>query len=60
MAEEKLAAVDRIDRALTRIDTAIAAHAEAHRTLLRRHAALRARMAEAIDALDKLLADARG
>ncbi|WP_066651216.1 MULTISPECIES: hypothetical protein [Sphingomonas] len=60
MTEEKLAATDRIDRALTRIDTAIAARAEAHQALIRRHAALRARMGEAIEALDKLLADARG
>lgn len=60
MAEENLSAAARIDRALTRIDTAVAARASAHDTLARRHAALRARMGEAIAALDKLLADARG
>lgn len=60
MAEENLSAAERIDRALTRIDTAVAARTNAHQALARRHAALRARMGEAIEALDKLLADARG
>jgi hypothetical protein len=60
MAEENLSAAARIDRALTRIDTAVAQRATAHQALARRHAALRTRMGEAIEALDKLLADARG
>ena len=60
MAEENLSAAERIDRALTRIDTAVAARTSAHHALARRHTALRARMGEAIEALDKLLADARG
>ncbi|MBX9859964.1 MAG: hypothetical protein K2Y20_10295 [Sphingomonas sp.] len=60
MAEENLSAAARIDRALTRIDTAVAVRTGAHQALARRHTALRARMGEAIEALDKLLADARG
>ena len=59
MTDQNLSAAERIDRALARIDTAVAQRTAAHRTLARRHAALRARMGEAIEALDKLLSDAR-
>lgn len=46
----------RIDAALARIETAITARAEAGEALSRRHAALKARMAEAVTALDDVIA----
>ncbi|PAV74026.1 hypothetical protein WR25_01215 [Diploscapter pachys] len=49
-------AVDRIDAAIARIETAIAARAAAGDALARRHAALKARMAEAVSALDDVIA----
>ena len=48
-------AVDRIDRALARIDAAIAARDAGHARLIERHETLRSRMAEAVAALDALL-----
>lgn len=49
-------AVDRIDAAIARIENAIAARAAAGDALARRHAALKARMAEAVSALDDVIA----
>jgi hypothetical protein len=49
-------ALDRIDRAIARIETAMAGRARATETMARRHAALRARMEEAIAALDQIIA----
>ncbi|WP_419809490.1 hypothetical protein [Sphingomonas sp.] len=49
-------AADRIDAALSRIDAALAARAAAGDVLSRRHAALKARMAEAVAALDDVIA----
>ncbi|OYY90122.1 MAG: hypothetical protein B7Y45_09490 [Sphingomonas sp. 28-66-16] len=43
---------DRIERALRRIETAAAGRDTAMRALAERHQALRARMGEAIEALD--------
>ncbi|TKD51062.1 hypothetical protein [Sphingomonas baiyangensis] len=56
------AAVDRIERAVARIEKAAAARAHSADALARRHAALRARMEEAVTALDDLIAreDRRG
>ena len=49
-------AADRIDAALARIEAAIAARAADGDALARRHAALKARMAEAVAALDDVVA----
>jgi hypothetical protein len=49
-------ALDRIDRALARIDAALAARSRASEDMIRRHAALRARMEDAVAALDDLIA----
>ncbi|MEG8054111.1 hypothetical protein QP185_14245 [Sphingomonas aerolata] len=48
-------AVDRIDAAIGRIEAAIHARAESGDALARRHAALKARMAEAVAALDDVI-----
>jgi len=48
-------ALDRIDRALARIDAALAARSRASEDMVRRHAALRARMEDAVAALDDLI-----
>lgn len=47
---------DRIDAALARIEAAIAARAAGAEALVQRHAALKARMAEAVSALDDVIA----
>lgn len=52
----ELPAADRIDAAVARIETAIAARAAAGDALARRHDALKARMAEAVAALDDVIA----
>ena len=52
-------ALDRIDRALARIDAALAARTRASEDMIRRHAALRARMEEAVAALDELITNGR-
>ena len=52
--------LDRIDRALARIDAALATRARASEDMIRRHAALRARMEEAVAALDDLIANGDG
>ena len=49
-------AVGRIDAAIARIEASIAGRAEAADALGRRHAALKARMAEAVAALDDVIA----
>jgi hypothetical protein len=49
-------AIDRIERAVERIEQASMARVRAGDSLARRHAALRARMAEAVKALDELIA----
>ena len=49
-------AADRIDAALARIEAQIAARARAGDALAARHAALKARMAEAVAALDDVIA----
>jgi hypothetical protein len=49
-------AVDRIDVAIARIEAQIAARSEAADALANRHAALKARMAEAVAALDDVIA----
>ncbi len=57
MAEySPLPAADRIDRALTRIEDALAARAENERALAGRHVVLRQRVSEAIDKLDDIIA----
>lgn len=48
--------IDRIDRALARIERALRANRDANQALARRHSALKARMAEAIVALDEVIA----
>lgn len=48
-------ALDRIDRALARIEVAAALRDASRARLIARHAALRSRMAEAIAALDAVL-----
>lgn len=50
----------RIDAALNRIEHALAARVEAGEALSRRHAALKARMAEAVSALDDVIARGAG
>lgn len=49
-------AIDRIERAIARIEKAASARAFATDRALRRHAALRVRMQEAVTALDALIA----
>ena len=49
-------AADRIDHALARIEAAVSARAHAAEALGRRHEALKARMAEAVAALDDVIA----
>jgi hypothetical protein len=49
-------ALDRIDRALARIEAAAAARTAANTALTRRHETLRTRMAEAVAALDAVIA----
>jgi len=49
-------ATDRIDAAIARIEAAIDARAIAADRLSRRHAALKSRMAEAVAALDDVIA----
>ena len=49
-------AIDRIDRALARIEAAATARTAANTALIRRHETLRTRMAEAVAALDAVIA----
>ncbi|WP_315761249.1 hypothetical protein [Sphingomonas sp. Y38-1Y] len=55
-ASEHHPAIDRIEAAIARIERASASRAYAGDSLARRHAALRARMEEAVAALDALIA----
>ena len=56
MADETpLPALDRIDRAIARIEAVLAERARATEDALRRHATLRARMEEAVTALDDVI-----
>ena len=48
--------IHRIEGAIARIEAAARAHAFATERLTRRHEALRERMAEAVDAMDELIA----
>ncbi|MEG3174759.1 hypothetical protein U1872_00845 [Sphingomonas sp. RB3P16] len=48
--------LDRIDHALARIEAAAAARTANHAALVRRHETLRTRMAEAVGALDAVIA----
>ncbi|MBX9796567.1 hypothetical protein [Sphingomonas sp.] len=50
----------RIEQALQRIEAALARRDAAHRALADRHAALRRQMAQAVEALDALLAAGGG
>ena len=52
---DAIPATDRIDAAIARIEAAIDSRAVAAEKLSRRHAALKARMAEAVDALDEVI-----
>jgi hypothetical protein len=53
--DNNISALDRIDRAITRIEAAVAGRAEADAALSRRHEALRGRVTQAITALDALI-----
>jgi uncharacterized protein YhaN len=53
---DNLTATDRIDAAIARIEAAIDTRARAAEKLSQRHAALKARMAEAVSALDEVIA----
>jgi len=49
-------ALDRIDRAIARIEATFAQRTRAAESAVQRHAVLRARMADAVRALDDILA----
>ncbi|MET4896693.1 hypothetical protein RN629_05895 [Sphingomonadaceae bacterium jetA1] len=55
IADDVLSSVERIDRAIARIEQAIRARAAKEEALARRHAALKVRMAEAVTALDEVI-----
>jgi Mg2+ and Co2+ transporter CorA len=55
VADDSPSALDRIERAISRIETAVAARARADAASLRRHEALRSRVTQAIAALDTLI-----
>ena len=56
MTDSDRTEIDRIDRALARIEHAVAANRQASEKLARRHATLKSRMAEALTALDEVIA----
>ncbi|MBB3879205.1 hypothetical protein [Sphingomonas pseudosanguinis] len=56
IADDVLSSVERIDRAIARIEQTIRNRAAKEEALARRHAALKARMAEAVSALDDVIA----
>ena len=56
MKDQSSSAAARIDAAIVRIEAAVATRADAADALARRHAALKARMAEAVSALDDVIA----
>ena len=53
---EQPSAAERVDAAIARIEAAIADRAARGEALARRHAALKARMADAVSALDEVIA----
>lgn len=55
-ADSTPSAVERIDRAIARIRAVIDARADQAEALARRHAVLRSRMADAVAALDDVIA----
>lgn len=57
MADEAPDLAARIDAALTRIERAAAGQRDAREAIVRRHAALRERIVEAVRAIDDLVAD---
>lgn len=56
MPDTPSSAADRIDAAIARIESAVSARAASADALTRRHGALKARMAEAVEALDEVIA----
>ena len=56
MTDSDRTEIDRVDRALARIERAVAASRQANQALAKRHATLKARMAEALKALDEVIA----
>ena len=59
IADDVLSSVERIDRAIARIEQTIRSRAAKEDALARRHAALKARMAEAVSALDDVISRGR-
>ena len=55
MANDSSSALDRIDRAIARIEAAVAARAQHDDAINARHDALRGRVTQAIAALDALI-----
>jgi hypothetical protein len=55
VADDTPSALDRIDRAIARIEAAVAARVRADAAASRRHEALRSRVSQAIAALDTLI-----
>jgi 2-methylisocitrate lyase-like PEP mutase family enzyme len=53
--DKSISALDRIDRAIARIEAVVTGQAEADAVLSRRHEALRSRVTQAIAALDTLI-----
>ena len=55
VADDTSSALDRIDRAVARIEAAVAARVRADAAAARRHEALRSRVTQAIATLDTLI-----
>ena len=55
MADDAPDPATRIDAAITRIEAAVAVQAASAEAMARRHAALKARMVEAVTALDEVI-----
>ncbi|MCM8730197.1 hypothetical protein ACFO8O_04330 [Hephaestia sp. GCM10023244] len=53
---DPIAATARIDRAIARIERAVATHQQRHDAIAKRHATLRAQIADAVEALDDVIA----
>lgn len=49
-------ALDRLDAAIARLERAVSAHRDQSAGVARRHAALKAKMSEAVAALDRVIA----
>ncbi|MDQ2878465.1 MAG: hypothetical protein M3R41_05255 [Pseudomonadota bacterium] len=56
MTDASPSAIDRIDKALARIEAAAAAHGTRDETLAKRHQVLRDRVSQAVEALDAVIA----